>query len=550
MFRKHPETRYSQRCGIAVLILAALPATAIAQGAKPVVSAVTNAANYTRGPVAAGEMVVIFGSSMGPSPLVTLQLDQSGRLTNTLSGVQVFFNGIASPLIYVSASQIAGMVPYAVGGMPSTSVQVSYQGVLSDAVQVAVAPSAPGIFSANASGTGQAAMTNSDGSLNSSAHPAAPGTYVTFYVSGTGQTDPAGSDGSVATGAANTVLPVSVTIGGQPAKVLYAGATPGQVDGFTQINAYIPPFLTSGGNLALTVQIGSATSQVGITVAAAAPPPKRTVILIHGILQGKADMSILNQALSSPTYGLDSTRFSIDSGFDWSLCANAPFCPSYCSLEEGATELANYIARFPAGHVILVGYSMGGLLARDLILNNRNQILNTHPVDALVTLGAPNAGYPHEAIDDIPLCTMLATEMASDWRSQQSTNTVTESAYLYQLNNAWTTGTLPVPNLHWLAVAGTFCSNPVRNAALNTGCRNSNPYSDGIVCADSADFNLAGMNLPTVRWNSPGYAHTNDKLFLGATLFDGCDAQYFTALDTPSAQSDLIQQLRSFISAQ
>jgi hypothetical protein len=188
-------------------------------------------------------------------------------------------------------------------------------------------------------------------------------------------------------------------------------------------------------------------------------------------------------------------------------------------------------------------------------LNNRSQVLNSHPVDALVTLGTPNVGYPNEAtVDDLFLCTALATEMASDWRSRQSTNVVLESPYLLQLNNAWTTRALPTANLHWLAVAGTFCPNPIRNSLFNTGCRDSNPYNDGIVCADSANFNLGGMNLPTVRWNSSAYAHTNDKGFSGATLFDGCNALNYTPLYAPPlyapSQSDLVQQLRIFINAQ
>ena len=70
-------------------------------------------------------------------------------------------------------------------------------------------------------------------------------------------------------------------------------------------------------------------------------------------------------------------------------------------------------------------------------------------------------------------------------------------------------------------------------------------------CADSADFNLVGMNLPTVRWNSPLYAHTNDTLLFGATLFSPqCNALNFTPLYTPAAQSDLIQELKTFINAQ
>ena len=83
----------------------------------------------------------------------------------------------------------------------------------------------------------------------------------------------------------------------------------------------------------------------------------------------------------------------------------------------------------------------------------------------------------------------------------------------------------------------------------NTVCRDSSPYNDGVVCADSANFNLSGLNLPTLHWNSPSYAHTNQTPF-GITLFSPCNSQHYMGLDTPTPQSDLIQQLRSFINAQ
>ena len=547
-----------------VLILGTLPLAVSAQSTKPVINAVVNAASYSAGPVAPGEMVVIFGSSMGPPGLVTLQLDKNGNAASALSGVQVLFTSpstisIASPLVYVSASQIAAMVPYSLAGAQSTTVWVFYGTTYSSPFPIAVAQAAPGIFSSDASGKGQGAIANSDGSLNSSSKPAAPGSYVTFYLTGMGQTTPPGSDGSLATTAATLSSPVSVQIGGQPAQLLYAGAAPGNVDGFAQINAVIPTNLPSGGSLPLVVQMGGVSSQSGLTIAVtgSAAPPRRTVVLIHGIGQGRTNMSVLNLALSDPVYGIDLSRFTVDSNFDWTACANFQIyqpglsCPSYCSLEEGAAELANYIAsKVPPGHIILLGYSMGGLLARDLILNNRNQILGTHPVDALITLGTPNVGYPGEGLDDALFCTNLVTEMSSDWRSQQAKNSVVESTYLYQLNSAWTAKALPAPNLHWLAAAGTFCSNPVRNVISNTGCRDSSPYNDGIVCADSADFNLTGINLPTVRWNNPAYAHTNDIMLFGATLFGGCNALNYPALDQPPHPSPLLQELRDFINAQ
>ena len=538
------------------LLLLIIPYAISAQTGRPAINAIVNAASYGSGAISPGEMVVIFGSSMGPSSLVQGQLNSAGDLATMLDGVAVTINSGAAPLVYVSASQIAAIVPFGtiVG---SASVQVSYQGVASAALRVAVAAAAPGIFSANSSGTGQAAMTNADGSINALSHPASPGAYVTFYVTGGGQTIPASFDGAIATAAASLELPVSVTIGGQSAKVLYAGAAPGEVNGIAQINAVIPATLSAGGNVALLVQVGGISTQTGVTVAVTgvAASAKRTVFLIHGLGQGSGDMASLSAALSNGKYGLDPTRFNIDSTFDWSKCAIANVskpCPSNCSIEEGAGELATHIAQLPPGHIILVGFSMGGLLARDLMVNNWNQVLNQHPVDALVTLDSPNVGYPAEAIDDLFSCTELITEMTSDWRSAQAKNEVFQSTYLYQLNSAWTSKPLATSPLPWLAVAGTSCSNPIRDSVLNTGCRDSSPYSDGVVCADSSSFNITGTNLPTVRWSGQEYSHTHASILntpVSGSLFGGCNMLNYTPIYQPTAPSDLLQELQGFINS-
>jgi uncharacterized protein (TIGR03437 family) len=224
------------------------------------VGSVVNAASYATGPVSAGEMVVLFGSSMGPAALATFQLDQGGRLANALSGVQASFGGALTPLIYVSASQIAAMVPFSVAGAQSVAVQVNYAGQVSDPFQVSVAAATPGVFSADASGKGAGAISNSDGSPNTPTNPASPGSYITLYLTGVGQTDPPGSDGGIATAIANVSSPVSVQIAGQAAQLLYAGAAPGNVNGFAQINAVIPAGLAYGGNLPVVIQIGAAAS--------------------------------------------------------------------------------------------------------------------------------------------------------------------------------------------------------------------------------------------------------------------------------------------------
>jgi len=248
------------------------PNAAWGQSAKPTVNAVENVASYANGPISPGEMVVIFGIRMGPTNLVGLQLDQQGRVASVLSQVQVLFDGNPAPLIYVSAQQVAAMAPYGLTGKSSTQIQVTYQGVASDPFQKAIAASAPGIFTSDASGKGQAAMTNADGSYNTPLNPAIPGSYVTFYLTGEGQTNPPGSDGNLAVSTANVALPVTVLIAGRTVQLLYAGSAPGNVNGFAQVNAVIPADMPYGGNLPLVVQIGGVSSQIGVTLAVSGPP--------------------------------------------------------------------------------------------------------------------------------------------------------------------------------------------------------------------------------------------------------------------------------------
>jgi uncharacterized protein (TIGR03437 family) len=265
--------RFGSSVEVLVFVLAAASANAAwGQTAKPTVTAVANVSSYANGSISPGEMVVIFGSGMGPSSVVSFQLDQRGRIANTLSEVQVLFDGNPAPLIYVSAKQISAMVPYGVTGKSSTQIQVVYQGSASDSFQKLIASSAPGMFTADSSGQGQVAMTNSDGSYNTSLNPATPGSYVTFYLTGEGQTNPFGSDGNIATSTANVALPVTVLIAGRTAQLLYAGAAPGNVNGFAQVNAVIPADLQYGGNLPLVVKIGGVSSQSGVTMAVSGPP--------------------------------------------------------------------------------------------------------------------------------------------------------------------------------------------------------------------------------------------------------------------------------------
>jgi hypothetical protein len=109
---------------------------------------------------------------------------------------------------------------------------------------------------------------------------------------------------------------------------------------------------------------------------------------------------------------------------------------------------------------------------------------------------------------------------------------------------------------YWLAAAGTSCStNSVRNtpthSALTGGC--VSPYSDGVVCRDSAvyqpflQFLAKGFALPpspSILWEDPqhNYVHTTTAGGLGsAALFCGnTPANVSQLFDPPAAPRGLL----------
>jgi len=85
----------------------------------------------------------------------------------------------------------------------------------------------PGIFTANSSGQGPAAVLNQDGSYNTVANPAPTGSVIVFYAVGAGPMRPAQNDGAVQPTTLPLPVPtgeVKVQIRGIDAKVIYAGA--------------------------------------------------------------------------------------------------------------------------------------------------------------------------------------------------------------------------------------------------------------------------------------------------------------------------------------
>ena len=237
--------------------------------AKPafIASSLVDAASFKGTGVAPGELVSLFGTSVGPdTPVVNTGFDPStGALPTTLAGSTVTFDGISAPLIFTSATQINLQVPYQVAGHASTVVVVMNQGSASDPVTVPVVAFQPGLFAR--AGTTQAVALNEDGSVNSASNPAAKRSVVTVFGTGSGVVDPPVPTGKPAPGLPlSLALGVSATIGGADARLVFGGLTPGFV-GLMQVNVEIPDGSPSG-NVAVEVTVaGKKTQAPAATIA-------------------------------------------------------------------------------------------------------------------------------------------------------------------------------------------------------------------------------------------------------------------------------------------
>jgi uncharacterized protein (TIGR03437 family) len=228
---------------------------------------IVQSASYQAGAISPGEIITLGGVNLGPATLQGAQLDSQGRIATEVSGFQVLFDGTPAPIIYTSATQSAVIVPYSVAGKQAVLMTMQYQQLVSSPVSLAVAPAAPGLFTANSAGAGLLAALNSNGSANTRANPVSTGGVIVFFETGEGLTNPTPSDGQIAGSTAPTPqLPVTVTIGGQPAEVLYSGGVPGVTAGVMQVNARVPQS-AQPGLLPVVLTIGSYVSQTGAIVA-------------------------------------------------------------------------------------------------------------------------------------------------------------------------------------------------------------------------------------------------------------------------------------------
>jgi uncharacterized protein (TIGR03437 family) len=244
-------------------------------GPKPVVQALQSAASFDTSTFSPGQMVVVWGTNLGPKDLVRLQdlppsqqLDSNGLVRDNMAGVRILFDGIPGRMVYARQDTCAVVIPYFGATKATTHVQVEYQGVRSDPLEIPVSPAAPGLFTASMQGSGQGAIqVDANGTANSTDHPAHPDSTVVLWLTGEGVTDPPGVDGRLALDILpKPVAPVYVEIGGLAANIEYAGAAPTMMPGLMQINAHLDRNVAPGNAVPVRVRIGNNWSRSDVTL--------------------------------------------------------------------------------------------------------------------------------------------------------------------------------------------------------------------------------------------------------------------------------------------
>jgi uncharacterized protein (TIGR03437 family) len=205
-------------------------------------AAVVDAASFEEQPVAAFQIVSIFGLGLGSEEQAVFELTEDGKIGEYLNGTMVLFDGYPAPLLSTSAGQINAIVPSAVRG-GDVELQIVRNDKLSALFPLPVGPPTPSLFTLAGN---QAAAVNEDGTLNSSASPAARDTMLSLFGTGGGPTQTPLADGAIADQALWLAGQVRVFVGGVEAEVHYAGAAPGIVSAVSQFNIRINPQTPQG----------------------------------------------------------------------------------------------------------------------------------------------------------------------------------------------------------------------------------------------------------------------------------------------------------------
>jgi uncharacterized protein (TIGR03437 family) len=192
---------------------------------SPNLVGVANIAGMTAsGQVAAGELISLYGSRIGPQTPMTADL--SAGAPDQLGGVQVLVDGNPVPLLYAQEDQINAILPVLLSA-DTTQIVVSNSGVNSNAAVLGVVVAAPEAFKNGAAF--RAAALNQDQTVNGPDNPAPAGSIVSVFGTGFGRII-----------GQQLAQSVQVLWGIKPLEIDYAGQAPSEVAGVVQVNFRLP----------------------------------------------------------------------------------------------------------------------------------------------------------------------------------------------------------------------------------------------------------------------------------------------------------------------
>ena len=240
-----------------------LPWTYDAAVAVPQIQRVVSAADGTEN-VATGGLVSLLGREMSPVNLATRELP----LPTALGDSCLTINGVPTPLMFVSPSQLNAQIPYSIDG--NATIVLRTPGGVSDNYYVQIRTTAPTVFR-SAAGAGQnpiaTIVRQKNNELATLSNPVRRGERLIVYLTGMGRTFPAIEAGIP--GPNDPPLPSQIQpkvfIGGKEMGLRFAGLSPGQV-GVYQIDAVVPGDTPLGLEVPLVISQDGGSTTVSLRV--------------------------------------------------------------------------------------------------------------------------------------------------------------------------------------------------------------------------------------------------------------------------------------------
>jgi uncharacterized protein (TIGR03437 family) len=240
-------------------------------GGGPAVNSggIVSAASFVPGAagLAPGSLASLFGMSLASIAAGPSQIPLPVSLNGVTVNVNTSSTPLSAPLVYASPQQINFQIPWEVPAPSQAIVVVNVGGLNSPAAALSLGTASPGIFTLSQNGAGQGAILIANtatlaGPVSvAGAQPAAKGQAVSVFCTGLGAVSPPQVSGEPAPASLvnTTGMPLTVTIGGQSAAVLFSGLAPGFV-GLYQVNVTVPANAPSGNAVPLVLTIGGVSS--------------------------------------------------------------------------------------------------------------------------------------------------------------------------------------------------------------------------------------------------------------------------------------------------